>query len=94
MKLWKLNLGKMNMTKGLALGAGSIILAPIVLPVVGGVLKSLTKSAIKGGIVAMEQSKMIIAEAKETLEDIAAEAKEEVVQAQMPAVSAKKKAGK
>ena len=51
MRIWKLNLGKMNMTKGLALGAGVVILTPIVLPVVGSVLKSLTKAVIKGGIV-------------------------------------------
>lgn len=94
MKLWRLNLGKMSMTKGLALGAGAVILTPIVLPVVGGVLKSLTKAAIKGGIIILEQGKVIAAETRETFEDMTAEARAEIKDAKKLEAPAKKKSGK
>jgi hypothetical protein len=41
-------------------------------------LKPLTKAVIKGGILAYEGTRLTIAETKETLEDLAAEAKAEV----------------
>lgn len=62
----------------LAVGAGIVLLAPVVIPVVGSVLKPLTKAVIKGGLLAYEGAKLSIAETKETLEDIAAEAKAEI----------------
>jgi len=94
MKLWKLNLGKMTTAKGLAIGAGAVILTPIVMPVVGGVLKSLAKAAIKGGIIVYEQGKVIAAETRETFEDMAAEARAEIKEAQKLEAPAKKKSGK
>jgi hypothetical protein len=63
---------------GLAVGAGVVLLAPVIVPVVGSILKPLTKAVIKGGILAYEGTKLTIAETKETLEDLAAEAKAEV----------------
>lgn len=69
----------LNMSS-LAVGAGVILLAPVVIPVVGSVLKPLAKAAIKGGIMAYEGAKVSIAETKETLEDLAAEAKSEITQ--------------
>jgi hypothetical protein len=65
---------------GLAVGAGVILLAPIVIPMVSGVLKTLTKATIKGTLIAAEKTKMTIAEAKETIEDLAAEAKAELAE--------------
>jgi hypothetical protein len=62
----------------LAVGAGVILLAPVVLPVVGAVLKPLAKAVIKGGIMAYEGAKVSVAETKETIEDLAAEAKTEI----------------
>ena len=64
----------------LALGAGVILLVPVVLPVIGAVLKPLAKAVIKGGIMAYEGAKLSVAETKETLEDLAAEAKAEISQ--------------
>ncbi len=64
----------------LALGAGIILLAPAVLPVVGAVLKPLAKAVIKGGIMAYESAKLSVAETRETIEDLAAEAKAEISQ--------------
>ena len=65
----------------LAIGAGVVLLAPVVIPVLGAALKPLAKAVIKGSILAYEGVKVSIAETKETLEDIAAEAKSEISQA-------------
>jgi hypothetical protein len=64
----------------LAVGAGVVLLAPIVIPVVGAVLKPVAKAVIKGGLLAYEGAKVSIAETKETIEDLAAEAKSEMDQ--------------
>lgn len=66
----------------LAIGAGVILLAPVIIPVIGGILKPLAKAIIKGGLIAYEGAKVTIAETKETLEDLAAEAKSEISQSQ------------
>ncbi len=62
----------------LAVGVGVVLLAPVVLPVVGAVAKPLVKATIKGALVTYEGAKVAIAEAKETFEDITAEAKAEI----------------
>lgn len=67
---------------GMALGIGAAILAPIVIPVVAGVAKPLTKAAIKEGILIYEKSKEAFAEVTEVFEDIVAEAKAELAQEQ------------
>lgn len=64
----------------IAVGAGVVLLAPVVIPVIGAVLKPVAKALIKGSIMAYEGAKVSIAETKETLEDIAAEAKAEIAQ--------------
>jgi hypothetical protein len=64
----------------LAVGAGVVFLAPVVIPVIGAALKPVLKAAIKGSIMAYEGAKVSIAETKETIEDLAAEAKAEIAQ--------------
>jgi hypothetical protein len=65
----------------LAIGAGAVLLVPVVMPVLGAVLKPVAKAVIKGGVMAYEGAKVAVAETKETIEDIAAEAKSELNQA-------------
>lgn len=78
---------------GLAIGAAVVLLAPVVLPVVAGMAKSLTKASIKGGLILFEKGKVAIAEAQETIEDLTAEAKAELSEEQeAEAVPRKKKA--
>ncbi len=79
---------------GLAIGAASVILAPVVLPVVGGVLKSLTKAGIKGGMVLYEKGKLFAEETKETMEDLTEEAKAELKADSKPVAAPKKAAAK
>lgn len=62
----------------LAVGAGAVLLAPIILPFVAGILRPVAKAAIKGGLIAYEKAKVMSSEAVESLEDLAAEAKAEV----------------
>lgn len=62
----------------LAIGAGVVLLAPIVIPVIGSVAKPIAKAVIKGVLVTYEGTKVAIAEAKESLEDLTAEAKAEI----------------
>jgi hypothetical protein len=62
----------------MAIGAGVVLLAPVVIPAVASVMKPLAKAAIKGGLLAYENARVAIAETKETLEDIAAEAQSEM----------------
>jgi hypothetical protein len=81
----------MNLGTGIVLGAAAVFLAPMVLPVVSGVIKSLTKAGIKGGLIMYERGKVAIAEAQESIEDLAAEAKAEMAQEQKMSVAAPKK---
>jgi hypothetical protein len=62
----------------LASGAGVVLLAPVVIPVIGTITKPLIKSLIKGALITYEGAKVTLAEARESLEDITAEAKAEV----------------
>jgi hypothetical protein len=64
----------------LAMGAGIVLLTPIVIPILGSLLKPMAKSLIKGGLLAYEGAKVSLAETKETLEDLTAEAKAEMAQ--------------
>jgi len=76
----------MNLGNGLkfgtsvAIGAGAVLLAPVIIPIIGSIMKPLAKAAIKGGILAYEGMKVTLAETRETLEDLAAEAKAEISQ--------------
>ena len=79
----------------MAVGAGVVLLAPVVVPVVASVLKPMAKAVFKGGILAYENARIAVAETKETIEDIAAEARSEVSASQGKAVKAgAKKAAK
>lgn len=69
----------LNMSS-VALGAGAILLAPVVIPIVGAIVKPLAKAVIKGSLMAYEGAKLGLAETKETIEDIAAEAKAEITE--------------
>ncbi len=63
-----------------AIGAGIVLLAPVVVPVVAGILKPLAKNAIKGSLLMYEKAKLATAETMESIEDLAAEAKAELAE--------------
>jgi hypothetical protein len=66
----------------MAIGAGAVLLAPVLVPMAASIVRPVAKAAIKGGLMAYEGAKLAIAETKETIEDIAAEAQAEVSAAQ------------
>ena len=78
----------------LAIGAGVVLLAPVVIPVVAGLLKPLAKNAIKGSLIAYEKAKLATAETMESLEDLAAEAKAELAESNDTVSAKPKKAAK
>jgi hypothetical protein len=67
---------------GIIAGIGTVLLAPVVIPVVAGIGKPIAKSIIKNGLVAYEKSKGAFAELGETWEDIVAEARAEIAEEQ------------
>jgi hypothetical protein len=80
-----------QLVTGLAIGAAVVLLAPVVLPVVAGVAKSLTKAGIKGGLILYEKGKVAVAEARETIEDLTAEAQAELAEEQEVEAAPKKR---
>lgn len=75
-----------NVTTGIAFGLGFMIAAPIAAKMLGGVGRPLLKEAVKGGMYVFDQSRTMLAEAKESLEDLSAEARSELAQSkQLPA---------
>jgi Protein of unknown function (DUF5132) len=63
-----------NIITGLAIGIGATIVAPAVIPV----LRPLAKSVIKAGLIAYDQSKVVLAEFNEHTGDIVAEVRSEL----------------
>lgn len=77
----------------LAIGVGVAVVAPLVSPAVAKVTRPVLKSAIKGGLLLYAKAKVVGAEALETLEDLAAEAKVELAQQHKAAAAAAKSTG-
>jgi hypothetical protein len=78
MKLFNLEIGTNPAT--LLLGAGAVLMAPVVVPVAGSAVKALTKAAIKAGLIFYQKGREGTAYTREVLEDLAAEAKHELSQ--------------
>lgn len=75
------------------LAAAAVVIAPMVLTVAGGVLRSIAKAGIKGGMMAMEKSKELAAETQSTLHSITEEAKAELAASDERKTVPAKKAG-
>lgn len=71
---------KSNSVKGMAIGLGAALLAPVIVPVLAGLAKPLTRAAIKAGIIAYEKGREAAAEFGEVMEDLVAEARAELEQ--------------
>ena len=67
-----------NIVTGLAIGIGGLILAPVVVPLVVGIVKPLAKVAVQGGVALYKTGRDAIAETGEAVSDIMAEAKSEL----------------
>ena len=76
----------------IAVGAAVVLLAPMVIPIVGGIVRPFAKAAIKGGLMMYEKGREMVAEAQESVEDLAAEAKAEMAPKGEAGAEAKKPA--
>lgn len=87
--------GNLKTGTAMAVGAGVVLLAPVIIPAVASVLRPVAKAVIKGGILAYENARIAVAETKETIEDIAAEARSEIAaDREQPTKASFKKAAK
>jgi hypothetical protein len=62
----------------LAAGAGIVLLAPVVTPLVAGIMRPVAKNVIKGSLLVYDRTRATVLEAKESVEDWTAEAKAEL----------------
>jgi len=72
---------KGNIVTGLAIGIGVAVLGPVLIPAAARVAKPFAKAAIKGGVSFYEKGREVMAEAMEVIEDLVAEAKSELADA-------------
>jgi hypothetical protein len=79
---------KNGAAKGLIIGIGVAVLAPVLLPTLARVGRPVVRAMIKGGMVAYEKGRETAAELGEVVEDLVAEARAEMGQAPAESVSA------
>jgi hypothetical protein len=72
---------KGNILTGLAIGIGASVLAPVVIPVLANIAKPVAKAALKGGLMLYEKGMETFAESKEVFEDLLAESRAELAEA-------------
>lgn len=85
--------GGFKIGTGLLVGVGAILLAPVVIPAAAAVIRPVAKAAIKGGFVLYQKGREAIAETVEMFEDIAAEAKAELIEEHEAEIAAVAPAG-
>lgn len=69
-----------NVVTGLAIGVGTAVVAPLIMPAVGSMLRPAAKAVIKGGILAYDQGRQAVARLSESASDVVAEARSDVQQ--------------
>ena len=69
-----------DLSKGIAMGLGTALLAPLAIPAIAHAARPLLRSAVKSGVLLLVVSKEAMAEASETFEDIVAEVKAELAE--------------
>lgn len=67
-----------NIVTGLAIGVGAAVVAPLIMPAVGGLLRPAAMAVIKGGILAYDQGRQAVARLGESASDMVAEARSDV----------------
>jgi hypothetical protein len=72
---------KNGAAKGLIIGIGVAVLAPVLLPTLARLGRPVVRAMIKGGMVAYEKGRETAAELGEVVEDLVAEARAEMEQA-------------
>ena len=74
-----------NIVTGLAIGIGTAVVAPLLMPAVGSLLRPAAKAVIKGGILVYDQGRRAMAQVSEAASDVVAEARSDAQQTVGPA---------
>jgi hypothetical protein len=77
---------------GIVIGVGAALLLPVAGRVIAGLGRPLLKESMKGGLYLVDKGKVIVAETRETLEDLSAEARAELASSKKAAEAGKKAA--
>jgi hypothetical protein len=67
-----------DLFKGIAIGVGVALVAPVVIAAIAPVVKPLARSAFKAGVRAYEMGREALEEFGETVDDVVAEVEEEL----------------
>jgi hypothetical protein len=67
-----------SLISNLLIGAAAIVLAPIVVPAVLAGMRPVAKTLVKGGVMAYDKTREMVAEVGEQMGDIVAEARSEL----------------
>ncbi|WP_078119982.1 DUF5132 domain-containing protein [Thiosocius teredinicola] len=82
------DLGKTELAKGVALGAGLALLVPLAVVTLAPLARPVLRQALKSGMLAYEKGREFIDEMSETFEDTAAEVQAELREARARAATA------
>jgi hypothetical protein len=63
---------------GIAVGAGAVLLAPLVLPVATRILRSATKFGMKTAMLSYDRGKKVLSDGKDAITNITSETKSEI----------------
>jgi len=72
------DMAKGSVGTGLAVGIGAAVLAPVLIPALGGLLRPVAKGVIKAGLLAYDKGREATANLSEMTGDLAAEARAEM----------------
>jgi hypothetical protein len=80
MALWDGITGSLgeSLVPNLLIGAGALVLAPIVVPAVLAGMRPVAKTLVKGGVIVYDKTREMVAEVGEQVSDLMAEARAEV----------------
>lgn len=78
--LGTVSLGNAITLRNVALGVGVVLLAPVAVSLIGTLMRPIAKAAIKSGLMVYDKGREIAAETRESIEDLAAEAKAELAE--------------
>ena len=67
-----------DLIKGVAIGLGVVLVAPVVIAALAPVVKPIARSALKAGVMSYEKGRETLEEISETVDDVVAEVEEEL----------------
>ncbi|MGD8213037.1 MAG: hypothetical protein PVH37_14305 [Desulfobacterales bacterium] len=79
-----------NLSMGpFALGAIGAMVVPKIIPVTGDLLRAVTKTGMKSGMIALDKSQALVTGTKDSFQDLLSEARSEISKKSTPAIQKK-----